>query len=86
MIAGITVAFQIVQQSYTDTNDRLAVATRPNGIVIVSRSMNGFRSDAVHVGAAVLIILPYGERGAEFQNIMIGWDGRQGGSGCRCAR
>jgi hypothetical protein len=81
MIAGITVAFQIVQQSYTDTNDRLAGATRPNGIVIVSRPMNGLRSDAVHVGAAVLIIPPHWERGAEFQNIMIGWDG-----GARAAR
>jgi hypothetical protein len=35
--AGMTVEFQTVQQSYTDTNRCLAKAARPNDIVIVSR-------------------------------------------------
>jgi nucleotide-binding universal stress UspA family protein len=88
MIAGITVEFQIVQQSYTDTNHCLAVAARPNDIVIIARSMNGLSLDMDLIvamlftsGRPVLIIPPHWERGAEFQNIMIGWDG-----GARAAR
>jgi nucleotide-binding universal stress UspA family protein len=88
MIAGMTVEFQIVQQSYTDTSHCLAVAARPNDIVIVARSMNGLSLDMDLIvamlftsGRPVLIIPPHWERGAEFQNIMIGWDG-----GARAAR
>ena len=87
-IAGITVAFQIVQQSYTDTNHCLAVAARPNDIVIVSRPMDGISLDRDLIeamlftsGRPVLVIPPHWERGAKFQNIMIGWDG-----GARAAR
>jgi nucleotide-binding universal stress UspA family protein len=87
-IAGITVEFQTVQQSYTDTNRCLAKAARPNDIVIVSRSMNGLPLDRDLIeamlftsGRPVLIIPPHWEHGAEFQNIMIGWDG-----GARAAR
>jgi len=87
-IAGITVEFQTVQQSYTDTNCLLAMAARPNDIVIVSRSMNGLPLDRDLIeamlftsGRPVLIIPPHWEHGAEFQNIMIGWDG-----GARAAR
>jgi len=81
-IAGITVEFQTVQQSYTDTNRCLAKAARPNDIVIVSRSMNGFPLDRDLIeamlftsGRPVLVIPPNWEKGAEFQNIIIGWDG-----------
>jgi hypothetical protein len=87
-IASITVVFQTVQQSYTDTNRCLAKAARPNDIVIVSRPMNGLPLDRDLIeamlftsGRPVLIIPPHWEQGAEFQNIMIGWDG-----GARAAR
>jgi len=87
-IAGITVEFQTVQQSYTETNCCLAEAARPNDIIIVSRSMNGFSLDRDLIeamlftsGRPVLVIPPNWEKGAEFQNIIIGWDG-----GARAAR
>jgi hypothetical protein len=81
-IASITVEFQTVQHSYTDTNRCLAKAARANDIVIVSRPMNGLPLDRDLIeamlfasGRPVLIIPPHWEQGAEFQNIMIGWDG-----------
>lgn len=87
-IAGITVAYQIVQQSYSDTNHCLAAAARPNDIVIVSRPVNGLSLDRDLIeamlfmsGRPVLVIPPHWDRSAEFQNIMIGWDG-----GARAAR
>ena len=90
-IAGITVEFQTVQQSYTDTNRCLAMAARPNDIVIVSRSMNGFSLDRDLIeamlftsGRPVLVIPPKWEQGAEFQNIIIGWDGGVLGMPCLC--
>jgi nucleotide-binding universal stress UspA family protein len=80
-VAGITVEFQIVRQSYSDTNHCLAVAARTNDIVIVSRWMIGlFDRDLIEAmlftsGRPVLVIPPLWERGPDFQNIMIGWDG-----------
>lgn len=87
-IAGITVQFQIVQQSYTETNQCLAVAARTSDIVIVSRPTDGLSLDRdlteamlFTSGRPVLVVPPSWERGAEFKNIMVGWDG-----GARAAR
>lgn len=87
-IAGITVEFQTFQQSYADTNRFIAAAARPNDIVIVSRLMKGLSLDRDLIetllftsGRPVLVIPPNCEQGAEFQNIIIGWDG-----GARAAR
>jgi hypothetical protein len=84
-IAGVTVDFQIVQQSYTDTNNCLAVAARPCDIVIVGRPTNGISLDRTLIeemlftsGRPVIVIPPYWEGGAEFDTIMIimiAWDG-----------
>jgi nucleotide-binding universal stress UspA family protein len=59
-----------------------------NDIVIVSRSMNRLSLDRDLIeamlftsGWPVLVIPPHWERGPDFQNIMIGWDG-----GARAAR
>ena len=86
--AGITVEFRTVQQSYMDTNRSLAKAARPNDVIIASRSMSGFSLDRDLIkamlftsGRPVLVIPPYWEQGAEFQNGIIGWDG-----GARAAR
>ena len=87
-VASITVEFQTVQQSYTDTNRCLAKAARPNDIVIVSRPMNGLPLDRDLIeamlftsGRPVLVIPPDWDKGASFQNIMVAWDG-----GTRAAR
>ena len=87
-IAGITVEFQTVQQSYADTNRSLAKAAKPNDIIIASRSMSGFSLDEDLIetmlftsGRPVLVIPPHWEQGPEFQNIILGWD-----SGARAAR
>ena len=73
-IAGITVEFQIVQQSYTDTNRSLAEAARPNDIVIASRSMSGFSLDEDLIeamlftsGRPVLVIPPTGSTVQSFK-------------------
>ena len=93
-VAGITVAFQIVQQSYSDTNHCLAMAARTNDVVIISRSMNGLSLDRDLIeamlfmsGRPVLVIPPHWERGPDFHNIMIGWmvaPGRLGLLGMPC--
>ncbi|QBR72460.1 hypothetical protein CU048_15520 [Beijerinckiaceae bacterium] len=87
-IAGVTVEFQIVQQSYTETNQCLAAAARTSDIVIVSRPTEGLSLDRdlteamlFASGRPVLVIPANWVRGAEFRNIMIGWDG-----GARAAR
>jgi nucleotide-binding universal stress UspA family protein len=81
-IAGVPVEFQIVQQSYTDTNNCLAVAARPSDIVIVSRPTHGISLDRTLIeamlftsGRPVIVIPPYWEGSAEFDKIMVAWDG-----------
>ncbi|WOJ91184.1 universal stress protein [Methylocapsa polymorpha] len=80
--AGVTVEFQIVQQSYPATNNSLAVAARPSDIVIISRPTYGFSLDSDLIsamlftsGRPVLVIPPYWDGGVEFDKIMIAWDG-----------
>jgi hypothetical protein len=87
-LAGVTIEFQIVQESYTDTNQCLAVAARPSDIVIVSRPTGGLSLDRdlteailFTSGRPVLVIPPHWKQSPEFKNVLIGWDG-----GARAAR
>ena len=81
-IAGISVECQKVQQSYRETNDRLAAAARPSDIVIVSRPANGIHLDGSLIeamlfasGRPVIVIPPYWDGGVEFAKILVAWDG-----------
>ena len=60
-------------------NERRCDRFSVDGWLILGQGFD--RSDAVHVRRPVLVIPPHWERGPDFHNIMIGWDG-----GARAAR
>lgn len=81
-IAGVAVDFEIVQQSHAVTNERVGAAARPSDIVIVLRPTNGLSLDRTLIeamlftsGRPVIAVPPFWERGAEFEKIVVAWDG-----------
>jgi nucleotide-binding universal stress UspA family protein len=81
-LGGVTAAFQTVQQSYEETNSRLAAAARPSDLIIVPRASDGVSLDQTLIeamlfasGRPAIVVPPDWERGPELGNMIVAWDG-----------
>jgi nucleotide-binding universal stress UspA family protein len=87
-VAGVTVEFHIVQESYSSLQERLISQGRASDIVILARATHylALTKDMIDTmlfksGRPVIAVPSVWAQGARFEKIMVGWDG-----GARAAR
>lgn len=79
---SVSIEFHIVQQAFADTNTFIAAAARPNDVVVLARPVNAISLDRTLTeamlftsGRPVIVVPPYWDGGAVFDNVAVAWDG-----------
>ncbi|HET6377767.1 MAG TPA: universal stress protein [Methylocella sp.] len=83
-ISGVAAEYHTIQKPHSETCDRVAAAARLSDLAIISRPSGGVSLDQRLIevllftsGRPVLAVPPQWERGPQFDNIMVAWDGGQ---------